>query len=54
MASMDSRSTIRNPAYQGYLLLRTAFVLAPILFGLDSSSTSWSSGRTTWRRGSTG
>jgi uncharacterized membrane protein YphA (DoxX/SURF4 family) len=25
----------RGPAYQGYLLLRTAFVVAPILFGLD-------------------
>jgi uncharacterized membrane protein YphA (DoxX/SURF4 family) len=25
----------RNPAYQGYLLLRTGFVVAPILFGLD-------------------
>jgi uncharacterized membrane protein YphA (DoxX/SURF4 family) len=25
----------RSPAYQGYLLLRTGFVVAPILFGLD-------------------
>jgi uncharacterized membrane protein YphA (DoxX/SURF4 family) len=25
----------RTPAYQGYLLLRTGFVVAPILFGLD-------------------
>jgi hypothetical protein len=25
----------RGPAYQGYLLLRTGFVVAPILFGLD-------------------
>jgi hypothetical protein len=24
-----------NPAYQAYLILRTAFVVAPILFGLD-------------------
>jgi uncharacterized membrane protein YphA (DoxX/SURF4 family) len=24
-----------GPAYQGYLLLRTGFVVAPILFGLD-------------------
>jgi hypothetical protein len=26
---------LRNPAYQGYLLLRAAFTVAPILFGLD-------------------
>lgn len=25
----------RSPAYQGYLLLRTGFVVAPILFGFD-------------------
>jgi uncharacterized membrane protein YphA (DoxX/SURF4 family) len=25
----------RGPAYQGYLLLRAGFVVAPILFGLD-------------------
>ena len=31
---MASR-TVRDPAYQGYLLLRTGFVVAPILFGLD-------------------
>ena len=27
--------TIRNPAYDAFLLLRTAFTIAPILFGLD-------------------
>ena len=27
--------TLRNPAFQGYLLLRTAYIVAPILFGLD-------------------
>ncbi len=27
--------TVRNPAYDAFLLLRTAFTLAPILFGLD-------------------
>jgi uncharacterized membrane protein YphA (DoxX/SURF4 family) len=32
---MDSRTETRNPAYQGYLLLRTGFVVAPIVFGLD-------------------
>jgi uncharacterized membrane protein YphA (DoxX/SURF4 family) len=26
---------LRNPAYQGYLLLRAGFVVAPILFGVD-------------------
>ncbi|MGH2590702.1 MAG: hypothetical protein ACRDGW_07885 [Actinomycetota bacterium] len=30
-----TRPDVRSPAYQGYLLLRTGFVLAPILFGLD-------------------
>jgi len=25
----------RGPAFQGYLLLRTGFVIAPILFGID-------------------
>src|SRR5438094_10201519 len=25
----------RNPAFQGFVLLRTAFVVAPILFGVD-------------------
>ncbi len=27
--------SLREPAYQAYLILRTAFVVAPILFGLD-------------------
>ncbi len=27
--------TIRNPAFDAFLLLRTAFTLAPILFGVD-------------------
>jgi uncharacterized membrane protein YphA (DoxX/SURF4 family) len=35
MAVMVNRSAVRNPAYQGYLFLRTGFVIAPILFGLD-------------------
>ena len=38
---MMSEGTIRNPAYQGYLLLRTGFVLAPILFGIDKFLTTW-------------
>jgi hypothetical protein len=28
-------AAIDNPAYQAFLVLRTAFVVAPILFGLD-------------------
>ena len=31
----DTRGSRRNPAYQAYLVLRTAFVVAPILFGID-------------------
>ena len=27
--------TLSDPAYQAFLLLRTAFVLAPVVFGLD-------------------
>ena len=29
------RSALPDPAYQAFLLLRTAFTVAPILFGLD-------------------
>jgi hypothetical protein len=29
------QSQVANPAYQGYLLLRIGFVVAPVLFGLD-------------------
>jgi uncharacterized membrane protein YphA (DoxX/SURF4 family) len=32
---MTLRAEMRNPAYQAFLLLRTGFTLAPILFGLD-------------------
>jgi hypothetical protein len=39
MATATTRSRITpardNPAYQAYLVLRTGFVVAPILFGLD-------------------
>ena len=31
----DPSSDLANPAYQGYLLLRIGFVVAPLLFGLD-------------------
>ena len=30
-----TRATTDNPAYQAFLTLRTGFVVAPILFGLD-------------------
>jgi hypothetical protein len=35
--ALDVRGTrsMRNPAFQAYLVLRTAFVVAPILFGID-------------------
>src|SRR5687768_18388374 len=29
------RSAVAEPAYQAFLLLRTAFTVAPIVFGLD-------------------
>lgn len=31
----SAAQALRNPAYQAYLVLRTAFVVAPILFGID-------------------
>jgi hypothetical protein len=31
----DAAPSLRNPVYQAYLVLRTAFVVAPILFGID-------------------
>ena len=35
LATSDDRRT-NNPAFQGYLILRTGFALAPMLFGLDT------------------
>ena len=35
MAMITRETNIRNPGYQAFLLLRTAFVVAPILFGID-------------------
>ena len=32
---MYDQSQLANPAYQGYLLLRIGFAVAPLLFGLD-------------------
>jgi hypothetical protein len=34
-ARPDRTSVRDNPAYQAYLILRTGFIVAPILFGLD-------------------
>jgi len=35
MAVRATRIDVRNPGHQAYLLLRTGFVVAPILFGVD-------------------
>ena len=35
MALRPASAQLRNPSFQGYTLLRTAFVVAPILFGVD-------------------
>ena len=43
-----------DPAYQAFMLLRTVFTVAPVLFGLDKFFNDSSTGRSTWRRGSTG
>ena len=34
-AARTAAISLREPAYQAYLVLRTAFVVAPILFGID-------------------
>jgi hypothetical protein len=31
----DLKLHLRDPAYQSFLLLRVAFTVAPILFGID-------------------
>ena len=33
--AVEATRSLSNPAYHGYLLLRSGFVVAPILFGLD-------------------
>jgi DoxX len=33
--TIGARATLSDPAYQAFLVLRTAFTVAPILFGLD-------------------
>lgn len=39
-ATSTDRPSLSDPAYQGFLLLRTVFTVAPILFGLDKF-TNW-------------
>jgi uncharacterized membrane protein YphA (DoxX/SURF4 family) len=39
--------TLRDPASQGYLILRITFVVVALLSGLDKFFTSSSSGRST-------
>src|SRR5690242_18679086 len=34
-STVGQRSTLSDPAYQAFLVLRTVFTVAPILFGLD-------------------
>jgi hypothetical protein len=34
-STVGQRTTLSDPAYQAFLVLRTAFTVAPILFGLD-------------------
>jgi hypothetical protein len=34
-STIGQRATLSDPAYQAFLLLRTVFTVAPILFGLD-------------------
>jgi len=34
-AAITERAPARRPAFQGYMLMRVGFVVAPILFGLD-------------------
>lgn len=34
-STVGQRATLSDPAYQAFLLLRTVFSIAPILFGLD-------------------
>jgi uncharacterized membrane protein YphA (DoxX/SURF4 family) len=34
-STIGRRATLSDPAYQAFLILRTAFTVAPILFGLD-------------------
>jgi hypothetical protein len=45
--------SLRDPAYLAFALLRTAFTVAPIVFGLDKSSTCRLIGMATSRRWST-
>lgn len=49
--SGSSSTRLREPGFQAFVLLRTAFVLAPVLFGLDKFTnlmTEWTSYLAPW------
>ena len=50
-AAVDAPRTLRDPRYQAFLLLRIAFTVAPVLFGLDKFfdvMTDWSKYLAPW------
>ena len=50
-ASTTSSATLADPAHQAFLILRTAFTVAPILFGLDKFAnwtTDWTAYLAPW------
>jgi uncharacterized membrane protein YphA (DoxX/SURF4 family) len=50
-AAYVDRTRLRDPSYQAFLLLRTVFTVAPILFGLDkffNVMTDWPNYLTPW------
>jgi hypothetical protein len=48
--STDVTARVKDPTYQAFLLLRTAFTIAPILFGLDKF-TDWTTYLAPWING---
>ena len=51
IATFLDRSRLKDPSYQAFLLLRTVFTVAPILFGLDKFAnvlTNWPMYLTAW------
>ena len=52
--STDVTAGVKDPTYQAFLLLRTAFTIAPILFGLDKFTnvmTDWTTYLAPWING---
>ena len=52
--STDVTGGVKDPTYQAFLLLRTAFTIAPILFGLDKFTnvmTDWTTYLAPWING---